>query len=140
MNTLTYANDDYIFNAWHENTQNDFKHVGILKSKDSPYYADVTTYYYNRTYEFFSYETVLIKALKEIKKSIKEECLHMFKLDNNYKRLTAKRLKEFEQSNYYKPIKKECKKLNKFLHEIAHEFLGKQSYNDHYKNLNYKTI
>jgi len=70
---------DYLFRCWSEGTRYGFRHVcEVDESRDEPWYFNPVTVrvscaYYNRTWERFTYESVLEKAVERFDKSIVAE-------------------------------------------------------------------
>lgn len=105
-------------------TRNGFKHTCELCAivNDQPYSdVNVVSYYLNRTWEKFEYQSTLLKAIRTLQERITNRNLTEFKHANNYKRMTAKRRVEFEK------YQEEPFALNEILKAIKE---GKEGYNE----------
>ncbi len=56
-----------------------------------------TVVYYNRTWEQYEYQSVMIKAVRILIDERAEEITQRYKFENNIKRLTAKRKEEVKE-------------------------------------------
>lgn len=75
---------------------------------------EATCIYYNRTWERYTYQTVMRKAVIELRDRQTDYLKEQFKAENGYQKLTAKRQEEFEayrngneQVQFYTAILKE---------------------------------
>ena len=97
MKKLTFKinNDEFTFVNDSESTRYGFRHTCVMFIND---YHRTTIYhsYYNRTYESYTYQTVMLEAVQEVMNEIYENELQDYKEKNGIKRLTAAKRKEFE--------------------------------------------
>ena len=80
-----------------ENTRNGFKHVATMNYNGNIYVA--TSYYINRTWEYFEYQSVIRKLYYIISDEIKEKAVKDWKASKGKKRIPA-----FERERIYKDI------------------------------------
>ena len=59
-------------------------------------YREATCHYINRTWERYAFQSVMRKAVYELREARENYLKDKFKADNGYKKLTAKRAEEFE--------------------------------------------
>lgn len=93
--TLKIGNDEFTFVNESENTRYGFRHICVMFIND---YHRTTIYhsYYNRTWERYTYQTVMLEAIQEVMDEIYENELQDYKEHNGIKRLTAAKRKAFE--------------------------------------------
>ena len=93
--TLKIGNDDFTFVNDSENTRYGFRHTCVMFIND---YHRATIYhpYYNRTWEVYTYQTVMLEAIQEVMDEIYESELRDYKEHNGINRLTAAKRKAFE--------------------------------------------
>ena len=60
-------------------------------------YAEATCHYLNRTWESYTYQTVMRKAVYEEREAYTERLKDKFKAERGYNKLTAKRQEEFTE-------------------------------------------
>lgn len=86
---VTVNNYDCLFACESQNTRNGFKHVVSFVDKGYEYKA--TCYYLNRTWEKYSYQSAMIKAVNEALLRVKIRIEYELKERNGWKKITAKR-------------------------------------------------
>lgn len=91
--TYNINNHEIRFYCNTDGTSSGFKHTTQLYI-DGYYKIDATCYYYNRTWERFVYESVMLKAVDYLISLRKRELIMEYKTKNGYKRLTDKRTAE----------------------------------------------
>lgn len=111
--TLNINNDEFTFVNNSESTRYGFRHTCVMFIND---YHRATIYhpYYNRTWESYTYQTVMIEAVQEVMSEIYENELQDYKEKNGIKRLTAAKRKAFEDgfnNQTYKNLKEAYDKL-----------------------------
>ena len=89
-NELTFINKS-------EKTRYGFRHVCILFINDYDM-ATISHPYYNRTWETYTYQTVMLEAIKFVMDEIYKKELSYYKEHNGIKRLTAAKRKAFEDN------------------------------------------
>lgn len=77
------------------NTRNGFAHDCTLFI-DGREAGKGTCHYYNRTWECYRFQTVMKHTLSAVIANLKKDYLFAYKTMNGYKRMTAKRQREFE--------------------------------------------
>ena len=77
-------------------TRSGFAHDTRL-FKNGCFVAEHSCYYYNRTWECYRFQTVMRCAVNELIEQKKENLKRIFKENNGYKKLTAKRAEELEK-------------------------------------------
>ena len=94
----------YVFRCWAENTKYGFRHL-CLNFDDLGYakYTSKATYY-NRTWERFTYETVLKKAIEQLPKE-ERQAVYDILIEGK-----AEQVKK-ECDNFFNDFKKEYEKL-----------------------------
>ena len=87
-NELTFINKS-------ESTRYGFKHICVMFIND---YHRKTIYhsYYNRTWETYTYQTVMLEAIQSVMYEIYEKELQDYKEKNGIKRLPAAKRQAFE--------------------------------------------
>lgn len=110
----TINNREVLFvNSW-RNTRHGFAHdteVFINGWK----YGSNTCHYLNRTWERYSYQTVMMGCIRDLIESRKMDLIRDFKERNGYKKLTEKRKGEFEAEIFND---KDLELYNKILEEL----------------------
>ena len=93
--TLKIGNDDFTFVNDSESTRYGLRHICVMFIND---YHRTTIHhsYYNRTWETYTYQTVMLEAIQEVMDEIYEKELSYYKEHNGIKRLTAAKRKVFE--------------------------------------------
>ena len=119
--TLKIGNDDFTFVNESEGTRYGFRHICVMFIND---YHRTTIYhsYYNRTWETYTYQTVMLEAIQEVMDEIYENELHYYKEQNGIKRLTAAKRKEFEDGLNNQRYKNLQKAYTKIKNEIPKGF------------------
>ena len=77
-------------------TRHGFKHVTTM-FVDGYVYAEHTVHYLNRTWECYPFQTCMRGCVRTELENRIENLKSIFKFENNYKSLTAKRKEEFEK-------------------------------------------
>lgn len=99
MKKLTFKidNNEFTFVNDSESTRYGFRHICVMFIND---YHRATVYhsYYNRTWESYTYQTVMLEAIQEVMDEIYESELQDYKEKNGIKRLTAAKRKAFEDN------------------------------------------
>lgn len=103
----TLNKTDYHFLLDARNTQYGFKHICELVING--YHAQTATaYYYNRTWECYRFQSVILSAISQEIQYRKDCITAWFKTDKGYKKITAKRKaelqKEFENDETLKEL------------------------------------
>ena len=106
--TLKICNDEFTFVNESESTRYGFRHICVMFIND---YHRATIYhsYYNRTWENYTYQTVMLEAIQGVMDEIYENELHYYKENNGIKRLTEAKRKAFEEgldNKRYKNLQK----------------------------------
>lgn len=100
---ISVNNDmEFIFNSRSRATKHGFAHdctLSIFDNNDQWNYEQrkATCYYLNRTWESYRFQSVHIAAINRFIEQRKDELLYNYKYKNNIKRMTKKRLIDFEQ-------------------------------------------
>ena len=115
MNTRTIKvnNKDYVFICRSAKNRSGFTHdcemqIGIQSFK-------CHAQYYNRTWECYTYQSVMIGALNEYKDYIERHIKEKFLTENGYGRMTPSRKVEFEKVLVENPQLKEIAEVRKEL-------------------------
>lgn len=87
-NEIEFVNESY-------NTRNGFKHVSTMFINGIEKRSH-TCHYYNRTWECYRYQTVMMGLVNDRLNDIIEYAKTIFKEDKGYKKMTADRYEEFE--------------------------------------------
>lgn len=91
-----------------------FKHIATLFLNNTER-VKTSIQYYNRTWEVFTYQTILNKIINIMLEEIEEQKKESFKYNNNIKRLTKEKAKEMQKEcnkiEYYKQLKRLKKKI-----------------------------
>ena len=93
--TLKINDNELTFINKSESTRYGFRHVCILFINDYDM-ATISHPYYNRTWESYTYQTVMLEAIQSVMDEIYEKELQDYKEKNGIKRLTASKRKAFE--------------------------------------------
>lgn len=80
-------------NSYHK-TRDGFAHNTSLFI-DNYCYGEAACHYLNRTWEYYEYQTVMIKVIKKLMDSRAEWLKNNFKTEHGYTRLTTTRQAEF---------------------------------------------
>ena len=95
MNRMIMVNDKkYSFNCRTESNYNGFKHIATLYIDDNCV-SKSSRQYYNRTWERYEYQSVMIDLIKEQMEVLDSWYLDKFKTEKGYKNMTEKRKWEF---------------------------------------------
>ena len=126
---ITTNSHEFFFVCDTRNTTNGFAHdcslfiYNIIDNKVMTDYIKAHCYYLNRTWESWQYQSVCIKAIDLEISDFYERTKTTFKSVHNYKKMTQKRLTEFNDelknntvSNTYLTDLKACKE--KLLHNL----------------------
>lgn len=88
---------DFLFvNEW-ASTRTGFKHTSTLFINGYEWQKS-TCHYTNRTWESYTYQTVMLKAIGELMDKIYNRELESYKYTYNVKRMTQKKKKDFESN------------------------------------------
>ena len=90
-----------------EGTRYGFRHTCDLFIDDYRR-SHISHPYYNRTWEAYQYQTVMLEAIEDIMRQIYDSELRYYKEYNDIKRLTAEKKKEFDEqfnNDLYKALK-----------------------------------
>ena len=87
--------NEYEFICEFGNTRNGFKHECRLFVNDS-FETSATCHYLNRTWESYNYQSVMLRAICILMEQHEEFLKHIFKSENGYEKMTAKRKAEFQ--------------------------------------------
>ena len=108
---------EYMFVNSYRNTRNGFAHDttlfinGVVNTKN-------TCHYINRTWECYTYQTVMMGAVRELINDRRTRLERKYKEDNGFSRLTDKRRLELEDifnaDNVLNEYEKVMKLLNKY--------------------------
>lgn len=93
--TLKIDNNEFLFVNESEDTRYGFRHVCHLFINDYDR-ATISHPYYNRTWERYTYQTVMMEAIQAVMDEIYESELRYYKEHNDIKRLTAAKRQAFE--------------------------------------------
>ena len=95
--TLKIGNNEFTFVNDSESTRYGFKHICVMFIND---YHMTTIYhsYYNRTWETYTYQTVMLEAIQAVMNEIYESELQDYKEKNGIQRLTSLKRKAFEDN------------------------------------------
>ena len=93
--TLKIDNNEFLFVNESEDTRHGFRHVCNLFINDYNR-ATISRSYYNRTWERYTYQTVMMEAIQAVMDEIYESELRYYKEHNDIKRLTAAKRQAFE--------------------------------------------
>ena len=99
LKRMTIYGYDFTFVCISRNTRNGFAHDCTLFYNSGLYNRKYTAtcIYYNRTWEKYRYQSVMIKAVNIARDERYENLLNEFKTAYNYKRMTNERQKEFDE-------------------------------------------
>lgn len=90
---------EFTFACEYQKTRNGFKHVCKLFALDIQYpEEEATCYYYNRTWECWTYQSVCRAVVYKIIEREKKRAVDCYKRLNNCKRISAEKRKEIEES------------------------------------------
>lgn len=90
----THNGNEYEFICEFGNTRNGFKHECRLFVNDR-FETSATCQYYNRTWESYDYQSVMLRAVGILMEQHESFLKHCFKSENGYEKMTAKRKEEF---------------------------------------------
>lgn len=106
-NAIEFVNESY-------NTRHGFKHVSTMFINGNEMRSH-TCYYYNRTWECYRYQTVMMGLVRDRINDALDLSKEIFKEENGYKKMTPKRQEEFEKFIEHNSIINLC---NKILEEL----------------------
>lgn len=92
----TQNGNEYEFICKSANTRNGFKHECELFVNGN-WKANATCYYLNRTWEKYTYQSVMYSAVSKLVHEREERLNYAFKVENGYERMTKKRNEEFSK-------------------------------------------
>lgn len=119
MNRIIYVNEvKYEFVCLRENNYDGFKHIARLYV-DGEFVNKCERQYYNRTWEMYDYQSVMIDIIKEQIEYLNTFYIEKFKTEKGYKRMTDKR--KLELDNYLKDNVKyqlELTELKDVMHDL----------------------
>ena len=98
------------------NTRNGFAHDTTLFI-DNREYQTATCHYYNRTWEWYDYQTVMLEAVYLLKKAKEQECKREYLRKNSIKQIRGEKRKaeltnliaEDEENKFYDAIMHDLK-------------------------------
>lgn len=88
--------NEYEFICQFKNTRNGFKHECNLFINDR-FETSATCHYYNRTWESYNYQSVMLRAVSILMEEHENFLKDVFKKENGYEKMTAKRKEEFQK-------------------------------------------
>lgn len=92
----SHNGNEYEFICEWADTRNGFKHECRL-FVNNHFETSATCHYYNRTWESYNYQSVMLRAVGILMEHHENFLKDVFKSDNGYKQMTAKRKEEFEK-------------------------------------------
>lgn len=92
---INHNGNEYEFVCSWGNTRNGFKHTCNL-FKNGRFMSDATCHYLNRTWECYEYQSVMLRVIGNRMESREEHLKDVFKYENGYEKMTAKRKAEFQ--------------------------------------------
>ena len=95
INKISHDNNEYMFICEWKKTRNGFKHECELFINDH-FEIKATCNYYNRTWESYEYQSVMLRAVSILLEEYTEHLKDIFKRKNGYEKMTQKRTEEFE--------------------------------------------
>ena len=122
MNRMIMVNNKkYSFNCRTESNYNGFKHIATLYIDDNCV-SRSSRQYYNRTWERYEYQSVMIDLIKEQMEVLDSWYLDKFKTEKGYKRMTDKRKLEFSDYIAFDTVyERELKELQYVLDNLENE-------------------
>lgn len=119
INRIIYVNEvKYEFICMSEKNYNGFKHIARLYV-DGEFVNRCERQYYNRTWEMYDYQSVMMDIIKEQIEYLNTFYIEKFKTEKGYKRMTDKR--KLELNNYLKDNVKyqlELTELKDVMHDL----------------------
>lgn len=112
----THNGNEYEFVCKWGNTRSGFKHECRLFINNQ-FKTDATCYYYNRTWESYNYQSVMLRAVGTLMEGREEFLKDAFKDERGYKQMTAKRKEEFEKVLVADSLMLEYKEVKEKLHK-----------------------
>ena len=89
---------EFLFvNEW-ASTRNGFKHISTLFINGYEY-IESTCHYINRTWENYAFQSVMLRAIEELKNKLYKKALYIYKSKNNISRLTKAKREDFENNH-----------------------------------------
>ena len=86
----------YTFVCDYRNTRNGFAHDCTLFIHNIEQ-TRASCFYINRTWEWYTYQTVMLSTIDNLLTERSEQLKNTFKNEHGYKKLTAKRKSEFDE-------------------------------------------
>lgn len=90
------GDNTYMFICRFRSTRNGFAHDCELIKNTSSHLSKATCHYINRTWERYTYQSVMIHAIKQKLEDYATAAREQFKREHNLSRITAKRKPELE--------------------------------------------
>jgi hypothetical protein len=122
MNRIIYVNEvKYEFICMTDKNYNGFKHIAKLYI-NGRFANRKERQYYNRTWEKYDYQSVMLDIIKEQIEILNSWYLEKFKTEKGYKRMTDKRKLEFSDYIALDSVyEKELKELQYVLDNLENE-------------------
>lgn len=119
---IIYVNDNkYEFVCMSEKNYNGFKHIAKLYI-NGRFITRSNRQYYNRTWEMYNYQSVMIDIIKVMINDVNEIYLDKFKTEKGYKNMTKKRQLEFsDYIAFNTEYERELKELQYVLDNLENE-------------------
>ena len=117
--TINENDNNFQFVCNSRSTRNGFAHDCNLLI-DGIEKTDAHCYYYNRTWERWCYQSVCLEAINNLIDEYIERKKTLFMEDRNYKKLTAKRKKEFDEMRKLWPYLKVLEAVKANLNDNLH--------------------
>ena len=92
---ISHNGNDYEFICEHGNTRHGFKHECRL-FVNGKFETSATCHYLNRTWESYTYQTVMLRAVNILLEEHTEFLKYAFKDSMGYEKMTKKRNAEFQ--------------------------------------------
>lgn len=113
METKSFFDGKYTFQNTSGNTRNGFYHKSTLL-KHGYQYAEAKVNYLNRTWESYTFQTSMIRAVEDLIESAKLSIVESYKYNNNLSRVSkAKKEELYAQSA-------EIAELNELMNQLGH--------------------
>lgn len=96
IKTHHVGNNVYMFICQSRSTRNGFAHDCELIKNTSSHLSKATCHYINRTWERYTYQSVMIRAIMQKLKDYNAAAREQFKREHGLSRITAKRRPELE--------------------------------------------
>ena len=95
LKKITICGKEVEFVNQYRNTRMGFAHDTTM-FVDGRQYGTATCNYYNRTWECYTYQTVMLTVVHNLSEARQSYLKDRFKADHNYQKMTPKRTQEFE--------------------------------------------